>query len=129
MKKNELFFKRNLLEDGKRKKERERSDSFMPMYFLCSCSCTFPRLSNYLTNLIWFPFWFWVRKGRKNPSQVFFHACPFSVGQLTTLVQSTKIPWWQELNCSHLVLRSSLHTNDKTAFRRQLVLIIGLLVW
>lgn len=52
MKKNDLFFKRNLLEDGKRKKERKRSDSLMPMYFLYSCSCTFQRLSNYLTHLI-----------------------------------------------------------------------------
>lgn len=52
MKKNDLFFKRNLLEDGKRKKERKRSDSLMPMYFLYSCSRTFQRLSNYLTHLI-----------------------------------------------------------------------------
>lgn len=126
MKKNDLFFKRNLLEDGKRKKERKRSDSLMPMYFLYSCSCTFQRLSNYLTHLIWFPFQFWVRKSRKNPFKYFsMHACLY----WSALVQSTGIPWWQEWNCSHLVLRSSLHTNDRTAFRRQLVLIIGLLVW
>lgn len=98
------------------------------------CLCTFCTAAHVLSRgsltiwLIWFDFLSnseWER-AEKTHSSIFL--C-MPAQYWPVLVQSTGIPWWQEWNCSHLVLRSSLHTNDRTAFRRQLVLIIGLLVW
>lgn len=47
--------KGDFFKDGKGKKEEK--DAAMPMYFLCSCPCTFQRPCNHLTaHSIWFLF-------------------------------------------------------------------------